>query len=92
MKISKYDLPTEPEEFDIQLPSRYNAFCSMQLRDGLPVVWFQVGDEESAHIRPFKFKTVFTGQKYIGRQWRFLGTVQLYNGLVMHLLAWQLRG
>ena len=87
-KIWKHHLPTETQEFELDLPSRVPL--TIQVQDGLPVMWSVcLVHKDTPDIRTRKFVWVMTGEKVPASVRSvppsYLGTVQILHGLVLHL-------
>lgn len=83
--IWKFPLPTDTDEFTIDMPSGRDL--TIQVQDGVPCLWaWVIPDTE---LRPAPFVWVGTGQSIPGAiksiPQSYTGTVQLPNGLVLHL-------
>ncbi len=74
MKIFKYNLPIKPD-ITIQIPSN-SKFLSLQVQDGIPVIWFLVYEENpltNMHISVYG-----TGQEINqGNIKLYIGTIQV---------------
>jgi hypothetical protein len=84
--IWKFPLPTDTDDFTIALPWRIHL--SLQVQNDVPCLWGAVTSNEK-DPRPVRFIWVGTGQPIpdvVKAYYQsFRGTVQLANGLVLHL-------
>lgn len=82
--IWKFPLPTDTDEFTVNMGG--GVILTLQLQDDVPCLWSTVLPE---HVYPVSFVWVGTGQpipdKIKSHSQSYTGTVQLANGLVLHL-------
>jgi hypothetical protein len=84
--IWKFPLPTDTDEFTIDMGGGFTL--SLQVQDDVPCLWSTVLPDNDPPY-PVQFVWVGTGQpipdKIKSQSQSYTGTVQLANGLVLHL-------
>jgi hypothetical protein len=88
MKIYKYEVPLEHDDFTLELPKN-SRILSFQVQNNKPFIWVIVNEMLEKEKR--KFKLFGTGQSFKEDDilaYNFIGTTQMNNGnLVLHLFA-----